>query len=79
MQQPLAQMVSLGHCDGSMPPAPHTRLPDGQVGVPHSPEGQPPDPPVPVEPHSPDGQLPPAQNSTQASPESPPTLFWSPS
>src|SRR5579871_4215668 len=49
-------------------------VPDGHWGVP------PPEPPVPVELHSDPVQLPaPAQNSTHASPESPPPLFWSPS
>jgi len=67
-----------------MPPAPHTAAPFGHIGV-LPPSGQPSDdpqlPPVPVvwgsQPSV--GQLPPAQNRTQASPESPPTLFWSPS
>ena len=80
MQQPLAQTVSAGHCDGSTPPAPQISVPSGHLGVP-PPSGQPSDepqfPPVPVvwvlQPSV--GQLPPAQNSTHASPESPPTLF----
>ena len=64
-QQPLAHTVPDGQVAGSTPPEPQAVVPDGHWGVP-------PEPPVPVELHSEPVQLPaPAQNRTQASPESP--------
>lgn len=73
-QQPFAHTVFVGQDVGSMPPGPQAGKPSGQE-VPVPPSSQ-----VSFEmqspgPHPSTGQLPPVQKSTQASPESPPTLF----